>query len=243
MSDEVRVQDHGAPPTSVAGDGFASAGADGAGRLQALEADLARTRALLHEADHRAKNTLQVVTSLVLLQARRVGSQPSPRVLYAIAERINALSLVHRLLSQEETGRFPVAVFLRELAGELQGGDRVAITFDLAAVDLPAAKAPSLGLLLHEILTNALQHAFPDGAPGRVAVSLAAQDGRAVVAIADDGIGFPETPADGFGLMLVDLLGRQLRATVSREPAAPGTRVTVAVPLGAEGQLEGARRP
>ena len=200
-----------------------------ASRIRALEEELTRTRALVHEADHRAKNTLQVVTSLVLLQARRAADAPT---LYAIAERINALSLVHRLLAEEEDGRFPLGRFLHELADEVRGtSGRIAIALDVPAIDVPAAKAPSLGLLLHEVLANAQRHAFPDDAGGHVSIRLAREADRVVVTVADDGVGTPDEPPEGFGLLLVDLLGRQLGAEIVREPARPGTRITVALPV------------
>lgn len=232
MSDEVRVTDRGAPPMSEAGsEEIMPSCSEADRRVRALEADLAHARLLLHEADHRAKNTLQVVTSLVLLQARRVSTSPEPRVLYAIAERINALSLVHRLLAEDDGGRFPLALFLREIVDEMRVRSvRVETVLRVSPLLIGAAKAPSLGLLVHEVLANAYQHAFPDGASGRVTVSLAGDGERCVIGIEDDGVGYPAGTPDGFGLMLVGLLGRQLRATVTREPGEPGTRVTIAVP-------------
>jgi two-component sensor histidine kinase len=200
-------------------------------RLRRLEAELAHTRMLLHEADHRAKNSLQIVASLVLLQARRAGATPDPRRLYAIAERISALSIVHRLLAEHPEGRFDVAAFLRASANEAGGGRTgIALEAQLRPAVIAPGRAPSLALLLHELVANAYQHAFPDGAPGRVRIEAGIEPEGLRIVVADDGVGCPAEPPEGFGLMLVDLLGRQLRAAVSREPAAPGTRVTVLVP-------------
>ena len=200
-------------------------------RVRALEADLARTRALLHEADHRAKNTLQVVTSLVLLQARRIGSTAAQRVLYAIAERISALSTVHRLLAEGEAGSFDVSAFLRETTDEMRGGsDRIEVALDLGDTSVAAAKAPSLALLVHEVLADAFARDFPEERRGHVGVSASTEAGAVRIVVADDGSAPAEEHGDGFGPMLVDLLGKQLRAEVSREETAPGTRVTITLP-------------
>jgi two-component sensor histidine kinase len=236
MADEVRMLDLGSPAMTDAGrGGMPALGMDDDPYVQALEAELARTRALLHEADHRAKNTLQVVTSLVLLQARRLGASPAQRSLYAIAERISALSTVHRLLAEAEAGRFDVSAFLRETTGEMRGAsDRVGVSLDLGVADVPANKAPTLALLVHEVLAEAFGRDFQEGERGHVAVSASHQGGALRIAVADDGAD-AAGPVDEFGPMLVELLGKQLRAEVRREATMPGTRVTITLPVeGAE---------
>lgn len=224
MADEVWTMERPAPPASEP----QAEGAPADARLRAVEAELERTRARLHEADHRAKNTLQVASSLVLLQARRIKASPDPGVLTAIADRINALAIAHRLLAESEADDFDVGAFLREIGADLAGGsERIALAFDVAPAFVGAAKAPPLALLLHEVIANAVRHAFPDDATGAIAVS-AARDGDLVrIVVADDGVGVPEGAPEGFGLMLVNLLARQLRAEVTREATQPGTRVSV----------------
>jgi two-component sensor histidine kinase len=247
MADEIRTLDLGSPAMADRGHGGGMPGLalDDGRYVRALEADLARTRALLHEADHRAKNTLQVVTSLVLLQARRIGSTPAQRVLYAIAERISALSTVHRLLAEDEDGRFDVTAFLRETTDELRGAsDRIAVALDLADADVAAAKAPTLALLVHELLAEAFGRDFAQGEGaqgerGHIAVSAAYHGGALRIVVADDGTD-PAEPGDEFGPMLVDLLGKQLRAEVRREATMPGTRITITLPV--EGAEPGGRR-
>jgi two-component sensor histidine kinase len=149
-------------------------------------------------------------------------------VLNAIADRINALAIAHRLLAENEADLFDVSAYLREIGADLlAGSDGIALALDLAPGFVSAAKAPPLALLLHEVIANAVQHAFPGEAAGRIAIEARFEDGVVRIVVADDGVGLPAEPQEGFGLMLVNLLARQLRAEVTREPAHPGTRVSV----------------
>ena len=93
----------------------------------------------------------------------------------------------------------------------------------------PSSSAAPLALVINELLTNALRHAFPEGRPGRIAVSLANQGEACVLTIADDGVGLSGAP--GFGSTIVKLLSQQLHAEFSSTEGHPGTRVTLTLPL------------
>jgi len=206
---------------------------------QALAADLAQRTALLQEVDHRVKNSLQIVTSLVLLKSRRVQDPGAQRALHGIAERISALSLVHRLLYRSDAaGRFDAAQLIEDLVDDLACGvdrERITVALDLRPALVSAGKAASLALLVNESVANALQHAFPDGRPGRLSVR-AGPDGAVLsILVEDDGVGLSgEPPREAFGYTLIEILAKQLRAEIRREDAAPGTRIAIAVPLDAD---------
>jgi PAS domain S-box-containing protein len=185
--------------------------------------------ALLHEVNHRVKNSLQLVSSLLTLQASRA---PDPSLRAALAEaraRIGVVARLHQRLYQGGThGRVELVGFLRELcadaAAALGAGDgrRVRFAFeapaDIREVFLPIDRAVPLALVVSELLTNALKYAFPPDHPGgTVRVALWAPAGGALaVLVEDDGIGLPEgfAPAAsaGVGMRVVTTLARQLAA-------------------------------
>jgi PAS domain S-box-containing protein len=202
-----------------------------------LQAALDQKTLLLHEVDHRVKNNLQVVASLVLLKARRVSDKGAQRVLHNMAERVGALSTVHRLLySIGDVSRFELSHFVRDLVADLTegtGAHRIDVVLNVEPVAIAAAKAAPLALLINELITNALKHAFPDQRPGVLTVQ-AVRDGALLrLAIADDGIGMQALAAadEGFGRTLVELLVRQLKGTLAYEDVDRGTRAVVSIPL------------
>ena len=217
------------------------------GRVHARTAELAaaveelgqRNRekeTLLREIHHRVKNNLQVVCSLLNLQAH---GQEEPRLL-AFAEdcraRVRSMALVHEHLYQSNNLQsVPVTVYVGALLEEVVHSHPTArqLTCDVEIQDLqlPVDQAIPCGLIVNELVTNALKHAFPTGGPGRVKVSIVEIPGEHIeLAVADDGIGSREAsgfPAgSGFGLSLVSMLADQLHATLAFEHAQ-GTRVTL----------------
>ena len=194
--------------------------------------------ALLHEVDHRVKNNLQMVSSLILLQTRTITDEGTRRSLREMLTRIEALGTVHRRLYQsDDVTRFDVGEFVRDLVTDLAGvsaRERITLAFDLARVEIPAEHAAPLALIVNEVVTNALKHAFPDLRKGRLSTSVAATgDGLRIVG-ADDGVGEDVTglSATSFGTSLVRTLSRQLRAVVSWSNNVPGTRVVIDLPTG-----------
>ena len=187
--------------------------------------------AMLREVDHRVKNNLQMIASLIQLQMRRAEDPAVQGALKTVLGRMGAVSIVHRRLFQGDPHRFETADFMRDLAGDLAGQagrDDIRIDLDLAPVVLPAGQAAPFALVANELLDNALRHAFPTGQGGHITVRLAA-DGGCRLTITDGGVGL-SGQADGFGLTVARLLCRQLHADLAIEDAGPGTRVTVTIP-------------
>ncbi|WP_342636469.1 PAS domain-containing protein [Methylobacterium nonmethylotrophicum] len=207
-------------------------------RNLALQAALDQQTALLHEVDHRVKNNLQVISSLMLLKARRSRDPACRDVLRSMADRIGALATVHRLLySLSDVGRFDLRDFAADFAADLEAGldpDRIALTVDVEAVAVTASMAAPLALLVHELAVNAVRHAFPGERHGRVTITARRRDDSLVLEVSDDGIGLPadiDNP-EGFGRDLVAMLVRQLRGRLAFEDLGPGTRAQVVLPLG-----------
>lgn len=191
-----------------------------------------RAREVLHEVDHRVKNNLQLIGSLILLQSRKAPDASARAALKSVLERVTAVATVHRRLFQGDPLRFEVADFVRDLTGDLAaaaGRDDLEIALALDEVTVPSSSAASLALVISELLGNALKHAFPAGRAGRVTVSLIDQGSVLVLTIADDGVGMAGAEP-GFGSTIVKLLCQQLHAELQAVPANPGTQVTLRVP-------------
>ena len=212
-----------------------SEGVEAAQHIRELQAALDQKSALLQELDHRVKNNLQVVASLVLLKSRRIKDQGARRVLTDMAERIGALSTAHRLLYADGGATwFDLREFLTDLSRDLMvplNAADIELSLELDSVAISSAKAAPLALLVNELVGNAIRHAFPDGR-GRLSV-MAKWDGALRIVVQDDGVGpARHTSSDeSFGKTLIDMLARQLKATMSWEDAAPGTRAVLVVPL------------
>lgn len=189
-----------------------------AARTRELTDMLGQKSALLHEVDHRVKNNLQLIASLILLQIRRSEAPEARDALHAMLARVSAISLAHRRLFQEgDVERFDMTAFLRDLMDE-RGGESVphAGGDALPPVAIPASKAASVGLIVNELLT----YASAGGPAERVTLSVEREDGG--VRIQVRGGGLASSP-DPFGREIVDLLARQLRAE-ARFEARDGTR-------------------
>ena len=203
-------------------------------RIRELEAALAHKTTLLREVDHRVKNNLQLISSLILLQSRRIEDEVARHALKTMLERVNAVATVHRrLLVGEDAQQFDVAAFVRDLAGDLAlaaGRSDVRITLDLDSVSIPASAAAPLALVANELIGNALKHAFAPGQGGVIAISLTKADGACVLTVSDDGRGMGEAKK-AFGLTIVGLLCKQLRAGLQIESDGPGVRAVVRAPV------------
>jgi two-component sensor histidine kinase len=208
-------------------------------RTRELTQALEQKTALLHEVDHRVKNNLQLISSLLLLQNRRVADPAVKRALRALRgmlDRVNAIATVHRRLFQsDDVERFDVSAFVRDLVADVigsSGRDNIQFSLDLERVDVAASKAAPLALVINELVSNAMLHAFPDGRAGRIFVGITRIDEAFRIEITDDGVGMTaSTRSSGFGLTIVQLLCQQLKAKCETTDAAPGARVVINLPV------------
>lgn len=210
-------------------------------RTAELEAALEAQTTLLHEVDHRVKNNLQMISSLILMQSRTASDENLKRSLNTMLERIEALSTVHRRLYQsKDVSKFDVSDFARDLISDLltaSGRSEINSTLDLEPIVIPAEKATPVALMVNELVTNALKHAFkekPDGTrSGRIGIKMSQPDGHLNIEVSDDGVGMADANGDAsFGMRLIKSLARQLRADIEWRDAGPGTRVVISMPNG-----------
>lgn len=205
-------------------------------RTRELTEALAAKTMLVHEVDHRVKNNLQMIASLMLLQIKTIADPSARAAMESMLTRIEALGTVHRRLYQSSNvERFDVADFARDLVTDLvrgSGRDDVRLPLDLEAVEIPVEKASPVALIMNEIVTNALKHAFPDGRAGRISITVAPDDRYFGIKIADDGVGMPAEVLEkrSFGKRLTGTLARQLNASIAWQANNPGTVVSIRLP-------------
>lgn len=210
-------------------------------------ASLAEKESLLREVHHRVKNNLQLISSLLSLQASRVTDPVVAELFAESRNRVRAMALVHENLYRAGNfARIPMATHIRTLCAHLSRAyglqsHNIQLTTSLADVHLEMSRAVSCGLIVNELVSNAIKHAFPDGRPGHVNVDLhAGERSEIVLAVSDDGVGLAEevdfTCTDSLGLRLVRDLTEQLHGRVAVSGVA-GTTFTVTFDPNARGSL------
>lgn len=190
-----------------------------------LRASLDEKEVLLKEVHHRVKNNLQIISSLLALQARDNGDPHVRRMFEQSQGRIRSMALIHEQLYQSgELSRIDFLEYVRRLCSYLMDcsddlGGRVALRLDVAAVPLSLNLAIPCGMILNELVSNALKHAFPAGRRGTVSISFAAHDGQFRLSVRDDGVGTNPAAAPAksgsLGLKVVDALVKQLGGTLT----------------------------
>lgn len=185
-----------------------------------LRATLAQRDLLLREVYHRVKNNLQIVDGIVMMQVRALKDDQAREALKALRSRIYALGLVHhQLMTSKDLETFELEPFLDELTRNiLDGGGAQSVSLDLQVEPMRAGLdfAIPLGLLVTELVTNTLKHAFKDGV-GRIRVTLKRRaDGRYDLIVADNGVGRPEGGvARGLGSVIIAGLVAQLDGEIA----------------------------
>jgi two-component sensor histidine kinase len=188
-----------------------------------IQASLREKEVLLKEIHHRVKNNLQVVSSLVDLQADAVADAALRTVLGDVRDRVRSMALVHEMLYQSESlARVDFAEYSRSLLSHLwraHGSSSVTIklSLDLQPTELTVDTAVPCGLILNELAANALKHAFRGRSQGEVTVALhRLPDGRVWLRVSDNGLGLPAgldwRQSRSMGLGLVQMLAGQLNA-------------------------------
>jgi PAS domain S-box-containing protein len=199
-----------------------------------LKASLREKEVLLKEIHHRVKNNLQITSSLLKLQSNYIRDPDAQEMFDESQNRIRSMALVHEKLYQaRDLSRVDFAEYAKSLAALLfrsYGVDRTRIELVLKTEELPLPidVAVPCGLILNELVSNCLKHAFPPGSSGHVTIAIERGRDRAVIAVGDDGIGLPAglvpERTDTLGLQLVHTLADQLHARLEFERQA-GTRV------------------
>lgn len=203
-----------------------------------LEQALKEKEAALRELQHRAKNSLQLVISLLKLQSGRIRD-PDARTAYDLTlQRIEALAIAYRHLhesgseTQVEFGRYLSELVTTTSANVPGGAQGTEIDVQSEKITGGLSLAVPLGLIVNELLTNSLRHAFPAKSWIRISLTRPAPDTLDLV-IADNGRGLPSgfDPDADAGMLLAEALAAQLNATLAAETTGSGTVVRMSIPL------------
>ncbi|WP_243361787.1 sensor histidine kinase [Fundidesulfovibrio terrae] len=204
-----------------------------------MAASLREKEVLLREIHHRVKNNLNIISSLLSLQEDAVDH---PAALDALAEsrgRITSMAMIHeQLYTSGDFSGIEVDGYLRQLLARLVAAYRatgdISLAFDLSAITLTLDQAIPFGLIMNELVTNSLKHAFRNRDRGTITVSTALENGSVNLVIADDGEGLPQgfslNSVSSLGLQIVTMLVRQLHGKLTVEPAG-GARFRLCFPL------------
>ena len=202
---------------------------------------------LLREVNHRVANSLQLITSLIDMQARRVADPAARLMLRQAAERVEAVTMVHRRLYTGDDVKFvEMDAYLAGLVDEMERATQTAdapqpglcpvprrIELRADALRVETDKAVPLGLIVNELVTNALKYAYPKDEPGQVRVCLRRVEDALQLVVEDDGIGYPQDDAapkgSGLGSLIVGSMAKTLHATVSLDRGRQGTRFVVSL--------------
>ncbi len=191
-----------------------------------IRLSLREKEVLLKEIHHRVKNNLQVVSSMLRLQADYVQDRKS-RVLFEDSRRrVETMSIIHeKLYRSNDLARIDFKEYVSDLAANLAlvsagGADRVEVEIDVEGMMLDINSSIPCGLIINELVSNAFKHAFADGRKGKVIIGMRRVDkNRVVLLVSDDGAGFPEgldfKNTSSLGLQLVNSLVTQLGGAIT----------------------------
>jgi two-component system, sensor histidine kinase PdtaS len=203
-------------------------------RLAAAAAEAQNRDIRLREMQHRVKNNFQLVLSSIAIQKRRYSGPEVQRALDHVASRINAISLAHDQLAPRHDGQVvKLSDYLRVLCLSIrQQTEGVEIDVEADDVELAIDRAVPLGLILNEIATNSIKHAFGETG-GRISVRLVAGVGygEGRLTVADNGRGFNTPHQGGSGLKLIQSLARQIGGNVVQKSSDEGTETSLTFPV------------
>ena len=210
-------------------------------RTQELVRAVGEREALLKEIHHRVKNNLQVISSMLNLQARRITDSRFKDVFDESQQRIQTIALVHERLYQSRDqssigfDEYRKSLVANVMSAQNAAARNVTATTEVDGVALAIQRAIPCGLIVNELVTNSLKHAFPNGRAGSIVVTMKPDGGHVELRVADDGVGLPgsldPSRAKTLGLDLVYTFAEQLDATIDVSSSASGAAFTLRFPV------------
>ena len=201
-----------------------------------LKDDLLREKAMLfQELQHRVANSLQIIASVLMQSARRIPSAEMQSHLYDAHSRVMSVATLQRQLAASSLGDVELRTYFTELCDSIGASmiaDHETLRLEVQA-DAGVASADvsvSLGLIVTELVINALKHAFPTGRGGKIVVGYRSNASDWTLSVSDDGVGMPTGSGlakAGLGTSIVEALAKQLHANVRSTNTAPGTRISI----------------
>lgn len=201
-----------------------------------LQTALEARSLLVHEVDHRVKNNLLTMASIVKMQARITADPTQKRTLMSVLNRIEALSTVQRkLFTLDDVSSFDISEFTRELVTDLvdaTGRSDIRLTLDLSPLLVPAVKATPLSLIVNELVGDAVRRGLHDGG-GDIHVEVRRLNGRFLIRVEDTSEPVtPDSESAELGRLLLEGSAKQLNAEINRQNVGNKTRVDVILKVG-----------
>ena len=192
------------------------------------------SRVLLQEVRHRVANSLQIIASVLLRNARTTTSAETRGHLENAHHRVMSVAALERLLSTSEGGDIEVHAYFTKLCESISASmigdvDQISLIVEGGGGVVEARVSVSLGLIVTELVINALKHAFPEGRKGKIVIDYNFHGPNWILCVRDDGVGMPLTAPmrTGLGTSIVAALAGQLHASVEVTPEHPGTQVSI----------------
>ena len=193
----------------------------------------AEREVLLREVNHRVGNSLQIIASLLHLQANSSTDDDVKAALTNAMGRVAAVAQVHRRLYTSHDLKSVLLnqyldALLEDLRRSTEGNRMSRLTLKAEPIEIDPDRAVAIGIIVNELVMNAVKYAYPDGAAGAIHVDLRAQDDHLLLSIADDGVGLnvkTDPRSTGMGQRIVSAMASKLDATVERDPDHAGTRI------------------
>jgi two-component sensor histidine kinase len=198
--------------------------------------DLLREKAvLLQEVQHRVANSLQIIASVLMQSARKVQSEEARGHLRDAHHRVMSIAAVQRHLAASTLGDVALRPYFVQLSESLAASmihdpDRLSIAVNVDDSVVDANASVSLGLIITELVINALKHAFPEQKRGKIVVDYRSNGRKWTLSVKDDGVGMPtgeHKAKPGLGTGIVEALAKQLQGDIRVADASPGTAFTL----------------
>jgi two-component sensor histidine kinase len=194
----------------------------------------AEREVLLREVNHRVGNSLQIIASLLHLQANSSGQEDVKAALTNAMGRVAAVAQVHRRLYTSHDLKSVLLnqyleALLEDLRRSAEGNKMSRLTLKAEPIEIDPDRAVAIGIIVNELVMNAVKYAYPDGA-GPIHIVLNAHGDDLELSIADDGVGLnvkTDPRSTGMGQRIVTAMAQKLDASVERDPAHAGTRIVL----------------
>ena len=190
---------------------------------------------LLKEIHHRVKNNLQIISSILYLKSSQLNDPQSRQVMEECNQRIRSMHMIHeQLLREQDLSKIDSSMFLEKLITQVYQSFRLPekqleLECDIAQLQIGANKVMSIAMIIYELLSNAMLHAFVDREKGKVTIKLDSSPACMHLCVMDDGRGMPanESWDDSLGILLVKTFAAQIKANLKIDSASTGTHVCI----------------
>jgi len=232
--------DHDAKLAKAFGE-YAAIALENSRAYDALEKNIKEKEILIREIHHRVKNNMQVISAMLQLQASEIGDERITAIMEEAQSRVNSMSKVHEMMYRtKDLQHIDISMYIDEMIGSLTSLYPVAergitISSQCKEVYLNLNQAIPTGLIVNELVSNAMKHAFPDDKGGTITVTVEQKKDDVIIKVCDDGVGVPEEfdikKVESMGLEIVNLLTEQLKGSIKVKGDYQGSIFEITFPI------------